>query len=69
MNKFSVNDDVTFESIENKILDIVNDVYYLYFTNSISDDSYEKIVDMLVESKNIIKNETEVKQYGKEWRQ
>ena len=66
MNKFSVNDDVTFESIENKILDIVNDVYYLYFTNSISDDSYEKIVDMLVESKNIIKNETEVKQYGKE---
>ena len=69
MNKFSVNDDVTFESIENKILDIVNDVYYLYFTNSISDDSYEKIVNMLVESKNIIKNETEVKQYGKEWRQ
>lgn len=66
MNKFSVIDDVNFEGIEDKILDIVNDVYYLYFTNSISDESYEKIVDLLIESKEIIENEIGVKQYGKE---
>lgn len=67
MNKFRINDDVNFENIEDKILDLVNDVYYLYFTNRISDESYEKIVNLMVESKDIIQNEIEEKQYGKRY--